>query len=90
MSLSDQSDSDRVWVVPSNASLQEVLFQWCQEVGWTLLWNSKYGYSTQTNRFTGSFIQAVEALFESMRGVTPGVYPMLYPTNKTMVVNNVR
>ena len=77
-------------VVPGNSSLQDVLVQWCREAGWTLVWNSQYSYQTKANSFTGSFIQAVGALFESMRGVIPGVHPVLYSESKTVeVVNNV-
>ncbi|WP_421380861.1 TcpQ domain-containing protein (plasmid) [Paraburkholderia sp. DD10] len=75
-------------MVPDHASLQDVLLQWCEDAGWTLLWNSEYSYPIRTDRFTGSFIQAVDALFGSMRGVTPGVRPVLYINSQTVVVVN--
>lgn len=77
------------WVVPSGASLQDVLYQWCQQAGWSLVWNSEYAYTTQAGTtFKGNFLDAVKDLFGAMDTAVPHMYPVIYKGNKVVVVKN--
>jgi hypothetical protein len=78
-----------VWAVPRDAQLQAVLSDWCKRAGWTLVWQSDYGYRIEAAAsFDGNFQSAVTGLFTAMAGVSPPIYPEIYKGNRVVLVKN--
>ena len=78
-----------VYTVIAGQELRTTLEGWCAKRGWKLDWQSDFAYTLSGSaRFSGSFEDAVKALFASMNDVRPMPTAKLYDLNKMMVVKN--
>lgn len=75
------------WRVNSGAALSDVLYDWSQRAGWTLVWDSDYRYTMDASAvFQGDFPSAVTQLFSALGTLNPPLYPALYHGNQVLVV----
>lgn len=85
------------WKVPEGSTLREVLADWAEVAGWSLVWNSPYEYPMQAGAvFYGEFVEsdpygqgpsgAAVDLVHSMKTARPAVNADFYMSNKVLVV----
>ena len=80
---------ENIYSVVAGQELRATLEGWCEKHGWKLDWQSDFAYTLSGSaRFSGSFEEAVRALFASMTDVRPMPTAKLYDLNKMMVVRN--
>ena len=76
------------WHAQQGQTLDEVLGDWADKAGWTLVFNSKMIYELQASaNFDGDFISAATALIKSVRA-EPTPLAVFFRGNKTLVVSN--
>jgi len=77
-----------LWHAQQGHTLDEVLGDWADKAGWTLVFNSKMIYELQASaNFDGDFISAASALIKSIRAM-PQPLATFYRGNKTLVISN--
>jgi hypothetical protein len=77
-----------LWHAQQGHTLDEVLGDWADKAGWTLVFNSKMIYELQSSaNFDGDFISAASALIKSIRAM-PQPLATFYRGNKTLVISN--
>lgn len=75
------------WNVFAGDSLENVLMDWADKSGWTVVWNSEYSYPIKASaRFEGNFMDASAALIRSFNKANPPVRGEFYKGNKVLVV----
>lgn len=91
------SPSEQEWVVTSGLTLQELLSDWTESAGWSLVWDSPYEYPIEADAvFYGPFIThdtsgeslegAAVDLVHSMSNARPPVNADFYLQNRVMVM----
>lgn len=82
------SDGEQTWHAKQNHTLDEVLGDWADKAGWTLVFSSRMIYQLQASAdFDGNFIQAASSLVRSVRA-SPQPIVTFHQGNKTLVVSN--
>lgn len=82
------SADSRIWRAPQGKTLDQVLGDWADHAGWTLVFNSRMIYELQSGaEFEGDFVEAASSLVRSVRAL-PQPMAMIYRGNKTIVVSN--
>ncbi|PRP70952.1 hypothetical protein BUE93_09260 [Chromobacterium amazonense] len=75
------------WEIVSGRDLKVQLDDWANKAGWQLVWEVEYDYTIRNGAiFSGEFVEVVTHLFESLRDVSPKLYPTLYKGNKVLLV----
>lgn len=98
VSLSTPISAQKEWIITSGLTLQEILSDWTEEAGWSLVWDSSYEYPIEAdavfygpfidrNEDDGSLIGAAADLISSMKNARPIVNADFYMKNKVMVVS---
>jgi hypothetical protein len=92
INLADKPDvtisSSVSWKVPAGGTLRDILTDWCEAGGWTLVWNSDYEYPIQAGAsFDGDFITATSALVKSLAEAKPPVKASFYRGNKVLLIS---
>ncbi|MER2473597.1 toxin co-regulated pilus biosynthesis Q family protein [Photorhabdus laumondii] len=55
-----------VWTATSGQTLRDVIQVWASRSGYEVVWDASYDFPIRANlRFSGTFIQAVSALFDA-------------------------
>ena len=82
------SPDGRTWHAAENATLDQVLGDWADKAGWTLVYQTRMIYDLQASAdFDGDFIGAASSLIRSVRAA-PQPVATFYRGNKTVVVTN--
>lgn len=80
--------SGEVWRAKQGRTLDQVLGDWADKAGWTLVFNSRIIYELQASAdFDGDFVSAASSLVKSVRA-NPLPLAVFYRGNKTLVVSN--
>ncbi len=86
----DGSADHKFWSAKEGSDLQDTLYEWAKNGGWTLVWKSDYQYPIEAPAsFEGDFLTASTALFKSIRA-TPPLYPTFFNGNHVLVVSNAK
>lgn len=77
---------EQMWSVSSGRTLKKQMNLWDKQSEWDVVWETRKNMHIQANaNFFGSFDDAVEQLFQSVRNDGSELEPEFYP-NKTVVV----
>lgn len=91
------SHSAKEWVVTAGLTLEEVLTDWAEEAGWSLVWDSEYDYPIEADAvFYGPFVAhdakggalsgAAVDLVRSMSKAPPRANADFYLKNRVVVI----
>ena len=87
VSTSPSGGSGR-WHAAQRETLEQVLQDWAERSGWTVVSNSKMTYTLQASAdFQGSFIEAASALIKSIHA-NPRPRAVFYEGNKALELTN--
>lgn len=82
----NQARSPFAWSARPGQSLEEVLRQWTDQAGWSLVYNTRISFIIEsTIGLNGSFEEAVRTLIDGIEA-RPAPRAVLYHGNKTVVV----
>lgn len=77
---------DQIWVIGTKGSLKKQIQRWSQKAHWTVVWSTRMNQHMESSAaFYGSFDEAVENLFQSLRATGSRIEPSFYP-NHTVVI----
>lgn len=82
------TDISRTWTVEAGKTLRQELRRWAKEVCWTTVFRTADDYPFAAGAsFDGTFINAIQALFEDLRTMEPIPTATLYTGNKVILVS---
>jgi hypothetical protein len=88
VSLAAVNAAGTVWHARADQTLDQVLGDWADKAGWTLIFKSPMIYELQASAdFEGNFLEAASSLIRSVRAV-PQPIATFYRGNNTLVVTN--
>jgi len=77
-----------IWHAAQGETLDQVLNDWAESSGWTVVFNSQIIYDLQASAdFRGDFLQAASALVESIQS-KPQPLATFYRGNRALVISN--
>ncbi|MCL2439451.1 MAG: toxin co-regulated pilus biosynthesis Q family protein [Alphaproteobacteria bacterium] len=78
------------WVAKEGLMLRQVLEEWCESEGWTLVWNTKREYPLRASAiFRGRFTDVSAALIRTFGRAIPPPHARYYTGNKVLVVTTL-
>ncbi len=81
----------RVWTLDSRKTLKENLEAWANEADWHLVWDLSVDYPVAAPaRFGGDFVQATEAVMQSLQAAGSPIGAKAYDGNRVMRILRIR
>ena len=78
---------EELWLAAAGRSLQEVLRDWADKAGWTLVWQSDREYPIDASAtFSGDFTKVASQLCEGFSTVAPAPFAHFYKRNQVLVI----
>lgn len=79
-----------IWEVFAGTTLEDILMDWGDRSGWTVIWNSEYSYPIVADaQFRGEFVDVAAKLIRSMERARPPVRGEFYKGNKVLVMETI-
>ncbi len=79
--------TEELWIAASGRLLRDVLKEWGDRAGWTVVWQSSHEYPLDASAtFSGDFTAAAVQLFEGFAEVAPAPLAHFYKGNRVLVV----
>ena len=79
-----------VWEIFAGTTLEDVLMEWADRAGWTVVWNSDYSYPISASaQFRGSFVEVTAKLIRSMARAEPPVRGRYFKGNNVLVIETI-
>lgn len=78
--------ANTAWIVEKNRTLREILENWAETAGWTVVWDSQRDWMIESSAsFTGDFQNAAGDLIKAFAQAKPPVVGTFYK-NRTLVI----
>lgn len=83
-------DAQRYWAALSGSTLRETMQAWAKTVGWTIVWDTDTNYRLRASAsFSGSFVNAVTELVDSIHVNNPELTVTMYLGNRVVHVQTL-
>jgi hypothetical protein len=80
---------DELWIAATGRLLRDVLKEWGDRAGWTVVWTSDREYPIEASAtFSGDFTKAASQLFEGFSTVAPAPSAHFYKGNRVLLVES--
>ncbi len=76
------------WEAPAGETLRNLLMQWGEQSGWTVVWKMDRDYNLEAGVvFRGTFTEVAAAFIRSFARATPAPIGTFYKGNRVLVIN---